>query len=340
MAEHTPPVVEETRPSFFSNLVAIIGLVILVVVVIWGLLHLVGLSQGWFTSLFGSGTPKVTITAPANVTSGQPVTISWKYSSTEKGNFAFVYECKNGLSIKSAGNPIPCGNAYTVGNLTSLTLTPTLSNAIASTSMPISVAFLPSATSSKLVQGSAVIAVHAATSSQNNSGGTVRPTPTPTPSPTPTPNPVPTTTPTPTPAPTPNPTPTPVYKTPADLRVDIMAIGMIDPNTGLFVNRMPSSPGDIAAVQFNIANVGGSTSGAYHFSANLPTIGGYIYNSPVQAPLAPGSHVVNTLRWTESAPAGTFTVTVSGDGNTSNNFASATFSTGYSYPQPTYYPQY
>jgi hypothetical protein len=326
MADHQPPVVEEQRPSFFSNLVAIIGLIILVVVVIWGLIHLFGLSQDWLSSLFNGGAPKVTVTAPGNVNSGEPFTVSWKYSSSEKGNYAFVYQCKSGLTMKASGNAIPCGNAYTVGNLTSLTLTPTLNN-VASTSVPISVAFLPSATSSKLVQGSATIIVHS----------TVATTPSPSPVTSPTPSP--------SPAPTPSPSPSPAaYKSPADLRVQIIALGVIDPNTGLFVNRAPTSPGDIAAAEFDIANVGGSTSRTYYFSSNLPTIGGYVYNSPAQAPLSPGSHVVNTLRWTESAPAGTFTVTVSGDSNTANNFASATINANYGYPypyaQPTYYPQY
>jgi hypothetical protein len=34
--------------------------------------------------------------------------------------------------------------------------------------------------------------------------------------------------------------------------------------------------------------------------------------------------VVNTLRWSQSQPVGTFTVTVTGDSNTANNFASIT----------------
>jgi len=334
MADQKPPVVEEARPSFFSNLIAIVGLIILVVVVIWGLIHLVGLSQGWFSSLFNGGTPNISITAPANVNSGDTFTVSWKYPTSEKGNYAFVYQCKSGLSLTASGNKIPCGNAYTVGNLTSLSLTPTLTG-VASTSMPISVAFLPSATSSKLVQGSATIVVHNASVTQTN------PSPTPVPPTKPTPSPVPTPTPTPTYNPTPSPAPV-TYKTPADLRVQIIAVGVIDPNSGLFVSRAPQGPGDIAAAEFDIANVGGSASRTYYFSANLPTIGGYVYNSPPQAPLSPGSHVVNTLRWTESAPAGTFTVTVTGDSNTANNFASATITNNYyyGYQQPTYYPQY
>jgi len=102
MADQTPPVVEEPRASVFSNLIAIVGLIILIVVVIWGLIHLVGLSQGWFASLFNAGTPKITITAPAQVNADEPFTVSWKYSTTEKGNFAFVYQCKSGLQIKTA----------------------------------------------------------------------------------------------------------------------------------------------------------------------------------------------------------------------------------------------
>lgn len=346
MADQKPPVVEEPRASLFSNLVAIVGLVILIVIVIWGLLHLVGLSQGWFSSLFGGGAPKITVTAPATVNADEPFTVSWKYSTTEKGNFAFVYQCKNGLSVKSGGNAIPCGSAYTVGNLTSLTVTPSL-NKIASSTMPISVAFLPSATTSKLVQGSATIVVRATSSVAVAPTPTPAPVPTPAPAPAPTPNPTPSPAPEPTPEPTPSPapapTPTPKHVTPADLRVQIIALGVIDPNTGLFVNRAPMYPGDIAAAEFDIANIGGSMSSVYYFSANIPTIGGYVYNSPAQARLAPGSHVMNTLRWTQSQPVGTFTVTVTGDSYTANNYASAMVSGGYNYynyPQPTYYPQY
>jgi hypothetical protein len=126
------------------------------------------------------------------------------------------------------------------------------------------------------------------------------------------------------------------------LRVQILALGVIDRNTGMFVQRAPAYPEDIAAAQFDIANIGGSRSDVYYFSANIPTMGGYVYNSPAQAPLAPGDHVVNTLRWTLSQPVGTFTVALSGDNNTANDYASATITSGYygGYPQPVYYPRY
>jgi hypothetical protein len=102
---------------------------------------------------------------------------------------------------------------------------------------------------------------------------------------------------------------------------------------------------DIAAAQFDIENIGGSASGSYYFSANLPTVGGYVYNSPAQASLAPGDHVVNTLRWSGST-TGTFTIAVasSQDSDTVNNYASATINVpiqqsyyGYQYPPQTPY---
>jgi cell division septation protein DedD len=329
MADQIPPVIEEPRGSFFSNLVAIIGLIILIVVVIWGLVHLMGLSQSWLSGLFNR-TPKITITAPTQVTSGEKFDISWQYSTEERGNYAFLYQCKSGLTLKSADIAIPCGNSYTVGTATTLSFTPVLEG-VATTSMPISVVFLPNATSSQRVQGSATILVNRVSSA----------TPTPAPSGTPTPPPAGGSNP---PSPTPSPTPTPASAntSPADLSVRILALGVIDRSTGMFVQRAPMYYDDIAAAQFDIANIGGSSSGTYYFSANLPTAGGYVYNSPAQNSLQPGDHMINTLRWSNSAQTGTFTVALSGDSVPVNNYASATLVGGYA-PQPTYQaypPQY
>ncbi|MBM3261016.1 hypothetical protein FJY93_01215 [Candidatus Kaiserbacteria bacterium] len=101
-----------------------------------------------------------------------------------------------------------------------------------------------------------------------------------------------------------------------DLTVFILAIGVIDPMTGVFVNRPPSSPADIVAAQFDIVNRGGSSTGAWYFSALLPTVyGGYPYLSPVQEPLGPGDHVVNTLRFSPIiSGGGVFSVVVDSEG--------------------------
>lgn len=324
MADTNPQhVVDEPRASLFSNIVAIVGLIILIVIVIWGLLHLAGLSKNWFSGIFPGSTPKVTVTAPKDADSGKAFNVSWKYSTDEKGNFAFLYQCRAGLSLKNAQDiAIPCGAAYTVGSGTSMALTPTLSGS-ATSSLPITILFLPSATSSKQAQGSAVVTVHAP-----GAQAPVVETETP----------VVTTAPVTTPA-----TPKPVtpatnttYSGPADLSVRVIAVGVIDPYSGAFVNRAPMYPGDIAAAQFDISNVGGSWSSYYYFSASLPTMTGYSYVSPPQSPLAPGSHVVNTLRWSE-AVGGSFSVVISTpDADPSNNYSSQWLSGGYN-AQPNYY---
>jgi hypothetical protein len=113
---------------------------------------------------------------------------------------------------------------------------------------------------------------------------------------------------------------------PADLGVRIIAIGIIDPSTGAFVARMPSA-NDLAAVQFDIGNYGGTSTGTWYFTAYLPTQSGYTYASVAQAPLAPSDHIINTLRFTDlAASGGTFSVSVDpeahvSESDKSNNYA-------------------
>ncbi len=337
----THVVVEETSGGLFSNIVAIIGLIILIVVVIWGLVHLASLSKNWFSGIFPGSAAKITVQAPASVNSGAPFTVSWKYPTSDKGNYAFLYQCRTGLQLTNAANAaIPCGYAYTVGNTTSITVTPSLSGT-ATTSLPLSIIFLPNATSSKQVQGSAVTLVRASGEVTNV------PTPITLPAVKPVPNPV-VISPSPAVEPTPIKHPVATYpshpSTPSNLTVRIIAIGVIDPATGAFANRPPMNPNEVAAAQFDIANNGGSTSGVYTFSASLPSVGGYNYNSPIQAPLGAGDHVMNTLRWNQSAPNGTFSVTIiaGSDSYNADNYASATIGGVYNTypPQPTNYPQY
>lgn len=123
---------------------------------------------------------------------------------------------------------------------------------------------------------------------------------------------------------------------PADLSVAITRVGVIDSGSGMFVDRYPTSPYDMAAVEFEIANIGKSASGTYTFEAFLPTQSNYLYTSPVQTSLAPGDHITNTLRFTQTI-SGAFTVVVdpthaTKDSDTGNNIASINISLPY--PQP------
>jgi hypothetical protein len=100
-------------------------------------------------------------------------------------------------------------------------------------------------------------------------------------------------------------------------------------------------------VVFDIANIGGASSGVYYFTANLPTPMGYFYSSPPQNSLNPGDHVVSTLRFTQ-ATAGLVTIVADPsnmvrDYNRGNNSASQWVSGGqygnYNNNQYNYQPQ-
>lgn len=296
-------------PGLLSNAIAIIAFIVVIAIVIWGLLHLANLSTSWFSSLLPHRSNTVTVTAPANAQSGTPFNISWNYSGSDTGSFAFVYKCVDGVSLNDAnGAHILCGTAHPLLNASSSSMTVTPVVAGATTTLPVSIVFIPAATSSSQVTGTASVALAPAaqapapTQSQgqgtpvatggSNTGSQNAPA---------------------------------ISHSPADLSVRILNI----------------STGSMNAVQFDIANVGGSTSGSYTFTAYLPTSDGYVYNSPVQAPLSAGSHIVNTLQFTGSA-GGTVTIVIqpSGSDNSANNTASQAMGGSYNQYQYDYPPQY
>ncbi len=295
------------KASLLSNILAIIGFIILCVIIIWGLVHVVGLSRGVFSSLFPKTTPTIIITSPIDTTSGTPTTISWKYTPTAQGSYAFLYQCQDGLQIQTISpnntiSTIPCGAAFRVLPMTTtqgntVTVVPT-SPRDTTTAVPFSIIFIP--TTGTQVQGSASIAI------RPGSVAVVAPT---------TPKPQ-----TPVAQPTTRPvthashtktthkvTPSHTYSAP-ELAVRIIAIGIIDPITGAFVHRAPTY-NDTGAVQFDIANVGGGRTGTWYFSAILPTNPSYTYESPAQQSLSSGDHILNTLQFTQVQNGGVFQVT-------------------------------
>ncbi len=316
MADHShtelPRPSAPKKPGVIANVLAIVGFVILIIIILWGLLHLLSLTTPWVSDLFTSDVKKssIVVSAPAQVQAGSPLSISWKHDTTTRGTYALLYKCEQGLTITVGNRQLPCGAAYTLGNATSaITMIPTLSGKT-SIASNLTVLFIPSAagTTGPEASGSATVQILA--------NSEVKP-------------PVVTTPTTPSTPTTPKPTnPTPVTpkpvtpSSPADLDVRIIAVGVIDPYTGAFVQRAPYHASETAAVQFDIANIGGSNSGSYTFQAQIPTSQPYTYSSLVQPSLAPGSHVVNTLRFSP-ATNGTFSVQVMGqDSNSSNNYAS------------------
>ncbi|MDD5050530.1 MAG: CARDB domain-containing protein [Candidatus Pacebacteria bacterium] len=157
-------------------------------------------------------------------------------------------------------------------------------------------------------------------------------TPKPSPSPVTTPTPVIIeSTPTPTPAPvvsypdnsgttdyTPTPTPYTEYNTynqntKADLVLHILATGVIDRNTNVFVTRPSIDASERAAVRFEVINNGGQASGPWTFSMLMPvTAGKDVYASPIERSLTPGDRMEITVGF-DNIRSGRQPVTISVD---------------------------
>src|SRR3989344_1608041 len=287
---------ESNRMAFISNALAIVGFIILFVIIVWGLFHIVNLSGTSITSLFSSK-PKVTLSVPKTAVSGEPVSISWKYSGKDAGTYSFLYKCDQNFYFGSEASRalarIPCGSAIIVGSSTSATVVPVLSGRT-SLDVPVTIIFAP--TTGERVQGEATIAITAATST----------------TPVVEPKPVKPTTPY-----TPKTYPRKPLNLvahagsgPADLSVRMILVGVIDPSSGALLPRAPRSTSEIVGVEFDIANVGGSSTGSWYFTANLPTGGAqpYIFTSPTQRSLAPGEHIVNVLRFAPNMRPSTISV--------------------------------
>lgn len=333
MSEQTPP-----RTGLISNILAIAGFIILIAIVVWGAFNFLNIASSGFASLFSrnSGNTIAVTLSNRTVSSGQPLDVSWKYSpAANGGSYSLMYQCKDGFQfrgINSAGvvSPIPCGAPYTIGDSSakSVRLVPVLAGT-ASSDIPFSIVYAQASTASGTstsktsgtrAQGNATVTVTpqaggmpVATSTLPVAGSGATRT---------------------------------VATVPGkpDLAVRILAVGMIDPYSGVFVQRMPNNPNDVMAVKFDIANVGAGPSGTWYFSAQLPTSPASPYFSPAQRSLGRGDHIENTLRFNRvMAGGGNFTVTVDpsnavGELNESNNYTSQWVNggTGY-YP---YGPQY
>jgi hypothetical protein len=286
---------QSQNPGLLANILAVAGFIILIVIIVWGAYHLLKLTGSGVSSLFSgfSNSTVITVTAPRDaVPSGKAFPISWKFSTKDAGSYAFLYQCKNGFRFDVSENgksfAIPCGSAFTVGTSTTLSVIPMLSGT-STMDIPVSIVFIPAATSSTATRPQGTATIHVA----GDTSTAVKPV----------------TTPVKTGGTATKPT-QPAGK--PDLSVRIVSVGAINPMTGAFEARYPSGPNDVAAIQFDIANNGGSSTGSYYFTVNLPMQGGYLYSSTVQANLTPGSHVMNTLRF-KPVVSGGGTITVSVD---------------------------
>ncbi len=281
---------ESQSPGLLANILAVAGFIILIVIIVWGAYHLLRLTGAGISSLFSSAGTEIKITTPTTpVESGKAFPLAWDYTPSEAGSFAVLYQCKTGFRFETnapARAALPCGNAITVGADKTINLVPVLSGTT-TMDIPVSVVFVPAATSStERPQGATTVKVNAVS-------GTAATTTT---------------------KPTTNAKPAAAAPRPAgkpDLSVRILSVGTVNAVSGMIENRYPG-PEEIAAVQFDVANNGTGSTGSYSFTVNLPVQGGYVYTSPTQSSLTPGSHIVNTLRF-KPVQSGGGTVTISVD---------------------------
>lgn len=279
------------------NLLTIAGLIILIVVVIWGLLHLASLSGSWFSSFFGGSNSAIAVHAPESARSGTPFTINWEYEADDDGVYAIQYACADGLQIAAPAEegrfqPIPCGASLVVGSATNAAFLPVLSGLSGDTAATaaFSVVYLRAGSEERIAEGAAIVTILPGEAPAVEEPDEEAPV-------------------------------APVESGTADLTV-VITSAQVD-------------PGGNAVVTFNISNAGSGTSDVYSFTAQLPTAQPYTYVSSAQTPLSPGSYVVNTIRFSQ-AISGTVMVSVSGDGsvhnNTASHFLNAPYTQGYPYP--------
>jgi hypothetical protein len=107
--------------------------------------------------------------------------------------------------------------------------------------------------------------------------------------------PVATTTTTNTPVYTNNTTPTNIYVGKADLSVRIIDTGIINRNTLQFTKTAAVSSTDRAGVKFEVRNIGGRATGAWNFTASMPSQTSPSYQSDSQVSLKPGDRIEFTL---------------------------------------------
>lgn len=303
---------QDKTTKMISNALAIAGFVVLIVIIVWGLWHVGTLLKGWFSPYFSGQSSAIEVVAPERAISRQPVQINWSYEAKTEGRYAFLYECAEGIEFgvpviregerEATLARVQCGTAFTLGQATSsVIIVPILAG---ETELPasVSIVFVPNAGSglpaqAGQVRGSAQMRIIPSGAPETPE----QPEP---------------------PVNQPE-TPTPTTPTgPADLVVTV--ISATTDVTGASV------------VTFDIANRGGSSTGTYAFTANLPTQYPYTFISDPQVSLAPGAHIINTLRFNQTV-SGIFTVSVDPsntvrESNETNNNASHQVTM----PYPTY----
>ena len=338
----------ESRGGLFgagTRVLAILGLVALVGVGMWGSVTVAGTVPGAFqaiasalaslTSIFVPAGEVITLSAPSlTVASGEAFTLSWEHEKKSvEGSYTFRYDCADGVyftspNVTGAATTVFCNVPFNFLNAAdSITVTP-VSNKNRFIDVTLAIDFTPNGASKATVTGTTVLTVvnDALASSPSTTDGTVTETPTQTPT-TQTPG---TTTNTPPKTTTPTQGPKtdhtylvngsiPQVSNPngfVDLSVRVIEVGLVDKTTGAFTANAtpPRVPvGSRIAVRFAVENKGTKTSPDFDFAAVLPTFPQNIFQSPTQQPLAPGDRIEFTLAFDQFVDADNGVITINAD---------------------------
>ena len=132
----------------------------------------------------------------------------------------------------------------------------------------------------------------------------------------------------------------------ADLAVRILQIGLMSNGTNLITNQSQFSYQDMIGIRFEVRNDGDSATGAWNFTAVLPSNSTPTYNSNTQVSLRPGESIVFTLGFSNLSNQRTGTININVDPQNMvsesveyNNLASQTI-TNLSYGNSNYYNNY
>lgn len=286
---------QETRRKRIHDILAIIALIVVVAVALWGIIGLVRMIPEGFFSIFTSPFTRdaeIVLTVDETITSGTSTTIAWEHPNREDGQYTFTYTCRDGVHFEvpredGTQRTIACDTPQTIpargiSNMT-LRLTPVLVGHERA-EVPIILSYTDDV-GDRDAQATATLTIVGGSVSEPPDDDTDTGTTTP---------------------------PTGTPSGPADLVIRVLEVGVLDPHTRLFSPRHTITSSDIAAVRFEVRNAGGSRTGTWYFTAELPTKPAHQYTSPRQQGLGPGDRIEYTLSF-DQLRRGSQTLTVTAD---------------------------
>lgn len=312
-------VIEITKRGMsMKNIFAILGFIILLGIGIWSAVQVITFIPRLFSdSGVSSSIPANTIElgdrdiiavlGSRSVRSGELMTIRFAHRGDESGVLSFSYACTEDFYFETAGQHIVCNEPYNLNiAATSLEVTPVSTR----TSVEVPLAITYTNTDGESVRDTHalfvtndtlttdVIPIATETIEQQSSetetntvtiqNGPREPEPVVS-------VPAPTSFPTKSTYATSNP-----YGMP-DLQVVIHAVGEINAY-GMFEAKGYVRPYARGAAKFRVTNLGDKSTGTWYFSAVLPTLGGYLYNSEPQVTLPPGASIDVLITFDQMLP--------------------------------------